>query len=90
MITEKDYSDVKRVLRWAGIGALVCQARIDHAAKIANELPRESPSADAVRFAIMSLENGIQISQRDCIIAERSLDEVYESMADNGREAPRG
>jgi len=38
----------------------------------------------------LSLESGVQISQRDCIVAERSLEEIYESELNDDSEVPRG
>jgi len=53
MIAQKDYADVRKVLRWAAIGAMVSPQKINDAVRVAVDLlPKESAKADSVRFAL--------------------------------------
>lgn len=91
-MTHTDFQAVRNVLRWAGMGAMVSAQRVDDALRVASELPREDEQADSVRSALMSLRMGAMLSQRDCKLAERSLEIVYQAQDEDEehREAPRG
>lgn len=80
-MTQTGFQAVRNVLRWSGIGVNVSAARVDEALSEANKLPRGDLNADAVRTALLTLRGGVQVSQRDCILAERSLSQAYIAQA---------
>lgn len=91
-MTRTDFQAVRNVLRWAGIGAMVGTSRVDEALKAVSDLPRHDEQAACVRSALISLRMGVQLSQRDCKLAERSLEIVFDRQqeGDDNKEVPRG
>lgn len=86
-MTQEDFYTVRNVLRWAGIGAMVSQARVDEALKATASLASIDARADSVCTALLNLRMGVQLSQQDCRHAEQILETVYHDVEES-RETP--